>query len=144
MFLGGSASPIGWTVQFVHAEHSKVLDSLVAWREGLGHRPEASEPLSVTQALQRFLPFETPWTRELLIPCGDWTAYLNNDTDGGDPSASISVIAQRLNVRWAMAMNTLRHAGHQSTQLWVAGPEGEGPLRYERTIAAFEEDGHWK
>lgn len=142
--LGGDASPIGWTVQYVAAPAPQVLDTLVTWRRGRGQdRVEVSRPLPTGEALHTLTPFETPWTRELLLPNGAWTAYLNNGHDGGDPTASASVLARRLGVRCVVAMNSPRHGGHQSTQLWVLGPDGTPPLGYERTLTATCEDGRW-
>jgi hypothetical protein len=37
----------------------------------------------------------------------------------------------------------LHGPGHAATQLWVLGPEGEAPLMYERTLAAYARDGRW-
>jgi hypothetical protein len=91
-------------------------------------------------------PFEAPWTRELLMPCGDrWTAYLNNFVNGGDPTAIGPAMARRLNARCVVAVHTPRYGpGHQSTQLLVQGPDGEPPLMYERTLNASATDGRWK
>ena len=144
MLLGGEASPLGWAVQYVDAPTPEVLAGLVAWRRGLGQQLEVSDPQAFPLVLDALVPFQTPWTRELVLPCGTWTAYLNNQIGGGDLSASAAVIADQLGVRWVGAEHTLRHgSGHQATQLWVRGPQGKPPLRYERTLAAFAEDGRW-
>lgn len=144
MFLGGSASPIGWKVQYVDAPVTEVLPGLVMWRQGFGQQLEVSDPQPLPQVLDDFVPFQSPWTRELVLPCGSWTAYLNNKIDGGDLTASASVIARQLGVRWVGATHTPRYgSGHQSTQLWVCGPDGEPPLMHERTLAAYAEDGRW-
>jgi hypothetical protein len=146
VFLGGAASPVGWAVQYVHAPFDAVLGHLVRWRREppLSQRLEVSDPQPFPQVLDAFVPFQSPWTRELVLPCGDWTAYLNNSIGGGDPSASIAVVARQLGVRWVMGMNTLRHGpGHQATQLWVCGPAGKPPQLYERTLAAYAADGRW-
>lgn len=45
--------------------------------------------------LEDLLPFEAPWTRELVLPFGDWTAYLNNFVNGGDPTAIGPAMAQQ-------------------------------------------------
>ena len=144
ILLGGSASPTGWSVQYVEAGFDRVLSALVEWRRGAGHQLEVSPPRPFPQVLRDLVPFESPWTRELVLPCGTWTAYLNNAVDGGDLTASASVIARQLGVRWVGAEHTLRHGpGHESTQLWVCGPDGQPPSMYERTLAAYAEDGRW-
>jgi hypothetical protein len=89
-------------------------------------------------------PFEAPWTRELLLECGDWTAYLNNFVDGGDGSAIGPAVAHRMNIRCVVAEHTPRYGpGHAGTQLSVTGPLGEPPLFYERTLSAVATDGRW-
>jgi hypothetical protein len=95
--------------------------------------------------LADLLPFEAPWTRELILPCGDWTAYLNNFVNGGDPSAIGPAIARHLDVRCVVADHAPRHGpGHEATQLWVMGPTGVPPLMYERTVGAVAADGRWE
>ena len=146
VLLGGSASPIGWSVQFVDAPSDVVLAGLLDWRRSppLSQRLEVSAPRPFPAVLDALVPFEAPWTRELVLPCGRWTAYLNNFVNGGDPSASVQVIADRLRARWVMGMSTLRHGpGHQATQLWVAAPDGPTSLVHERTLCAHAEDGRW-
>src|SRR5690606_1138528 len=98
------------------------------------------------RVLDDLLPFEAPWTRELLMPCGDgWTAYLNNFVDGGAPPAGAAHLAAQRGVRCVVAGHSAPDAsGQRSTQLWVHGPDGAPPLMYERTLAAHCEDGRWK
>jgi len=145
ILLGGAASPIGWSVQFVDVPARDLLDELVRWRTGLGHRTEVSSPRPYPDVLEDLTPFESPWTRELVLPCGDrWSAYLNNGRNGGDPTASAHAVAARLDARRVMGMHAPRHGpGHQSTQLWVHGPGGEGPSQHVRTLTADAADGRW-
>jgi hypothetical protein len=90
-------------------------------------------------------PFEAPWTRELALPCGSWTAYLNNGINGGDPTAVGQAVARQLGVRHVMAEHTLRYGpGHQATQLWISGPQGSPPLMIEREISASANGGRWE
>lgn len=143
--LGGAASPLGLTVQYIQADATALVDEIVRWRTGLGNRLEVSEPRAYPDVLMDLLPFEAPWTRELVMPCGDgWSAYLNSAIGGGDPTASGGAVAHRLGVRCVVAQHAPRHGpGHAATQLWVQGPAGEPPLMYERTLAAHAEDGRW-
>ena len=140
MFLGGSASPIGWCVQYVDAPFDVFLAELVRWRQiSLAQQVEVSDPQPFPQVLGAFVPFQSPWTRELVLPCGSWTAYLNNSINGGDPTASAVVIADRLKARWVMGQHCPPYGpGHQATQLWVTDPGGR-----ERSLAAYAEDGRW-
>lgn len=139
--LGGSLSPAGLTVSFLEAPLSRVVERLTTWREGLGQSLEVS-PADLSSL--RGLPFESPWTREVLLDCGDWTAYLNNDIGGGDPTAAAPYLSAALGVRCVIAMHAPPHGpGHASTQLWLLGPDGVPPLMYVRTISAIAEDGRW-
>jgi hypothetical protein len=78
--LGGTESPIGWSVHFLQAPPGSVIDSLR--RIDADHPLEIGRPEPYPAVLQRLPPFEAPWTRELVVPCGAWTAYLNNGVDG--------------------------------------------------------------
>lgn len=92
---------------------------------------EASEPLPYPECFGLLEPLETPWTRELLIDCGKWTAYLNNSIDGGDPTAAALVLVKRFNARCVTATNSPpKGPGQASTQLWLQGPDGDLPLMY--------------
>ncbi|HEY0117383.1 MAG TPA: hypothetical protein VGC04_01250 [Cellulomonas sp.] len=143
--LGGAASPIGWSVQYLEVSACDLVEELLAWRTALGQSVRASATRAYPEQLHALLPFEAPWTRELVMACGDrWSAYLNNGVGGGDPTAAGPALAARLGVRCVAAMNAPRYGpGHQATQLWVQGPAGEPPLRYERTLAAHATDGRW-
>lgn len=139
----GELSPIGWSVQFLEAPVGRMLDTAVEI-----HREHAkvrvSRPREYPGVLHKLLPFESPWTRELLMPCGDWTAYLNNGLQGGDASAIGPAIARSLGVRCVVASHSPEHGpGHAGTQLWLMGPDGEPPLMYQRTIDAVATDGKW-
>lgn len=67
------------TVQ-LHAAHRRatVLLALPLAAVGADQKIEISKPRPYPDALQALLPFESPWTRELVTSCGAWTAYLNN------------------------------------------------------------------
>jgi hypothetical protein len=140
--LGGSASPIGWSVQFLDASADDVLDAIREARAD--QKVTISKPLPYADALQALLSFESPWTRELIMSCGAWTPYLNNSTTGGDPTAMGPALSRRLDVRCVVAEHTPRYGpGHEATQLWVLGPGGQPPLMYKRTLSAVATDGRW-
>ena len=87
---------------------------------------------------------EAPWTREVLIECDGWTAYVNNGLDGGDLSAIAPAIARDRGWRCIGAEHVPKYGpGHAATQLWIQGPEGEPPLYSVRTVTAYAEDGRW-
>jgi len=144
--LGGRWAPLGSVVQFVEAPLDAVVSTLVDWRQGLGPALDVRETTEFPQALHALEPLQTPWTAELLfaMPRG-WTAYLNNGRNGGDPSVA-GMLARRLDVLHLVAIHNDRPgAPHASTQLWMHGPGGEGPLKHIRSLAAYKEDGrrHW-
>jgi len=144
--LGGAASPIGWSVQYLQTPARTLVEALVTWRCELGQDVEVRPARAYPDVLHDLLPFEAPWTRELVMPCGDgWAAYLNNFVNGGDPTAAGPAMGRRLRVRCVMAEHApLDGPGHQSTQLWVEGPDGEPPLMSERTLSATATDGRWE
>ncbi|WBB67009.1 hypothetical protein [Micromonospora sp. WMMD812] len=141
--LGGSASPIGWSVQYIHASPDSVLDAVRKVHTEVELR--VSPPRPYPEVLENLVPFEAPWARELVMRCGNWTAYLNNFVNGGDLTGIGPAIARDLDVRCVVAEHSPRHGpGHEGTQLWVMGPQGEPPLIYERTLSAVAADGRWK
>jgi hypothetical protein len=141
--LGGEFSPIGWSVHYLQAAPDAVIADIIVLRAGSRIEVRAAEPYPAV--LERLAPFEAPWTRELVMPCGSWSAYLNNGIDGGDSTAVAQAVARRLGVRHVMAEHTLRYGpGHQATQLWISGPQGEPPLMDERAISATASDGRWE
>jgi hypothetical protein len=142
--LGGAWSPIGWVVGFIEAPHAAVLAEDQEWRSGLGQELEISTSTPFPECLELLEPLEAPWTTELLVDCGPWTAYLNNQKNGGDPTSAASQLAARLGTRCAIAMHAPRYGpGHGGTRLWMSGPDGEPPLMYTRTLCAVAEDGRW-
>lgn len=142
--LGGDAGPVGWSMHYVDADLGTVVDALLTWRGELSEHVETSSSLPFEDAVGRFLPFQAPWTRELLLPCGSWTAYLNNMIGGGDPTASANVVARRLGVAWVGATSTPRFGpGHQSTQLSVVLPATSSGAAVERVLSADATDGRW-
>jgi hypothetical protein len=153
--LGGEAGPIGWYVQYLDTPFDTVLDALRRFHRGLGHRITIAEPRLYPDVLTGLLPFEAPWTRELLLPCGSWTAYLNNFVNGGDPSAYGPALRDVLGGRHITAMHSPRHGpGHGGTQLWEQGPDGRERACERtderrggwvgRTISAVATDGRWR
>jgi hypothetical protein len=141
--LGGRASPVGWSVQYLDAQVDEVRAAVEEARRGT--------PITVFPAKQYpdvlfdLPPFEAPWTRELLLECGDWTAYLNNFVNGGDSNAIGPAVARRMNIRCVVAEHTPRYGpGHAGTQLRVSGPAGEPPMFYERALSAVATDGRWQ
>jgi hypothetical protein len=145
VLLGGSASPIGWSVQFLDADFESALQTHTNWRRALGHHVEVRARRPFPETVYDLLPLEAPWTRELFIPCGQWTAYLNNFFNGGDSTASAVVTAWSLGVRHVMAEHAPVYGpGHAATQLWLSGPTGEPPLMSIRTVGAVATEGRWQ
>lgn len=137
--LGGAANPLGAVVQYIQAPIDAVTDELSS---RFTARPAGS---TLIDALGQLLPFESPWSRVLLAPCGGWTALLNNDLDGGDSTAPGPAISRTLDVQCVVASAVLRYGpGHEQTQLEVFGPEGEPPLMYTRSLSATATDGRWE
>ncbi|MCP4305595.1 MAG: hypothetical protein GY788_12090 [bacterium] len=142
LFLAGELAPIGYTISFLQRPAADVLSVINEIRASaalevidVGHLPDSAGVLD---------PMEAPWTTELVIDCGQWTAYLNNSIGGGDITAIAPAIGRMLNTVCVGAQHTDRHGpGHAATQLWLEGPNGEPPLMYIRTLSAHCQDGRW-
>jgi len=143
--LGGKLAPFGLSVSFLRKPLAVVRDTIRAWRcDELHQTIEESGPIAFPECVTRLEPLEAPWTTEVLVDSGDWTTYLNNGIDGGDPTAAASYLGTRLECDCVMGMHVPPNAsGHQATQLWLSGPDGVPPLMSKRTISATAEDGHW-
>jgi len=142
LLLGGRFAPIGCTAAFLESAVGAVLAELEAHRGSNGL--EVTGPMMIEDALGELDPMEAPWTTHLVVDCGAWTCYLNNGLAGGDPTAAAPALADRLETKCVTALHTPRYGpGHASTQLWIQGPGGEGPLMHLRTLAAHCEDGRW-
>lgn len=142
--LGGPLSPVGWSVGFLEAPLEVAVDELLRWRRELGASLELADVAPWPDCLTALDPLEAPWTTELMVDHGVWTAYLNNDIKGGDPWPATSYVASLLDVRWVIGSHQPMTApGHATTQFQLGGPEGEEPLRFIRTISAHAEDGRW-
>lgn len=137
--LGGTANPLGAVVQFLDAPAERIVAALASdFMDG----PTDS---ALVVALPQLLPFESPWSRLLLAPCGDWTALLNNGLYGGDSSAPGPALSRALGVRCVVASAVPPYGpGHEQTQLEVLGPTGEPPLMYVRSLSATATDGSWE
>ncbi len=143
-FLGGSLAPAGLWVSYLRAPIDAVVEVLTGWRTGLGQSIDRS-PVTLAGLPAELEPYESPWSREILLDCGEWTAYLNNGIDGGDPSSAPIQLCRSLGVRMITAGHRpLRGSGHGGTHLWVLGPDGVPPLMYRRTIDVHAIDGRWR
>lgn len=142
MFLGGELAPIGYTISFLHGPASDVLRVIEDIR---GYATlEIAEAGRLPGSAVVLDPMEAPWTTELVIDCGEWTAYLNNAIGGGDITAIAPAIGRSLGVACVGAQHTDRYGpGHAATQFWLEGPDGEPPLMYIRTLSAHCQDGRW-
>lgn len=137
--LGGTANPLGAVVQYLRAPVDPILELLT---ERFRPDPRGAE-LSVE--LASLLPFESPWSRVLVAPCGEWTALVNNGLYGGDGTAPGPALSQSLEVACVVACHVPRYGpGHEQTQLEVLGPSGDPPLMYLRSISATATDGRWE
>lgn len=137
--LGGAANPLGAVVQYIRSPLPDVAD-LVAPRYTV-----TPADAGLVEALPQLLPFESPWSRMLLAPCGEWTAVVNNDLDGGDSTAPGPAMSFELNVECVVASVVPRYGpGHEQVQWEVLGPAGEPPLMYVRTLSATATDGRWE
>ncbi|MGF1667419.1 MAG: hypothetical protein ACFCVC_14250 [Acidimicrobiia bacterium] len=142
LFLGGELSPIGDTVSFLRRPAADVLEVINGIRADA--TLEVADVGRLPGSVSRLDPMEAPWTTEVVIDCGDWTAYLNNSIGGGDITAIAPAVGRILNTVCVGAQHSERYGpGHAATQLWLQGPDGEPPLMYVRTLSAHCQDGRW-
>ncbi len=135
---------MGWSVGFLEAPLAQVVERLLGWRRDLGANLDVGTVPGWPECLSALDPLEAPWTTELLVEHGAWTAYLNNDINGGDPWPATSHVSRLLGVRWVVASHHLPdRSRHATTQFQLGGPDGEPPLRFIRVIVADAEDGRW-
>jgi hypothetical protein len=143
--LGGHASPVGWWSMWLEAPFEQVLTTLTTWRHRLRTPFDVVTDLGLADGVSALEPLASPWTAELIAPAGPWTLYLNNQRDGGDPTAAAPYLSRELGVRLLSAMHTpVLPSGHGGTQLWINDPVGPPPLHSVRTVSAVTEDGRWR
>jgi hypothetical protein len=144
LLLGGVLRPAGVTTSFLRAPFDRVVEHLVTWRRDRLRISLATTPTTFDQVIAALEPFESPWTREVLFDCGEWTAYLNNQRHGGDSSAAAPYLAVSMNVECFIATHAPKYGpGHAQTGLVILGPTGDPPLMGVRSIVAHAEDGRW-
>jgi hypothetical protein len=141
--FGGGLWPLGWSVGYVEADLSSVVEAFSSWMKELRRRARVTQldgPL--VDQLATLEPLEAPWTRELLVgTTGAWTAHFSNSIGGGDSWPRVSYLAGQLETRWVVATHIPpRQYSLPATQLWLGGPSGDS-LGYVRTIAAGVFDG---
>jgi hypothetical protein len=139
-FLGGELAPAGTSVSFLRRPFDEVRAALLTWRrEELRQKIEEQGPAPWRSCVESLDPFEAPWTVEVLLASGEWTTYLNNWIQGGDPTAAAPYLGTRLGREHVVAMHSPPDsAGHAATQLWLE--RAGAPVR---TIAAHATDGRW-
>jgi hypothetical protein len=141
--LGGELAPIGSGVAFLDRPLDEVVAKLVEWRTGLGHHLKTQPGDSFPRNLMALDPVQSPWTVELLIEHGSWTAYLNNSRQGTD--LSNDHLSRALDCRWISGRHSPRSVvGHAMTGFRMAGPEGTPPLMGIRTVYSYAADGRWE
>ena len=138
VLLGGEATPLGLSLQFLEAPEPEVIGALPRARS-------TATGATFTDALSALLPFEAPWTRMLTAPAVRWTVLANNFIHGGDGTAPGPAVSRALDVRCVVAAHVPRYGpGHAQTQLEIMGPGGSPPLMYIRSISATATDGRWE
>lgn len=142
LFLASELAPIGSAISFLRRPAPDVLDVINDIRADA--TVEVTEAGQLPRSAHVLDPMEAPWTTELVIDCGAWTAYLNNSIGGGDITAIAPAIGRILKTACVSAQHKDPYGpGHAATQLWLQGPGGKPPLMYIRTLSAHCQDGRW-
>ncbi len=142
VILGGALDPLGNTVAFLRSPCRDVVEHRV--QSAPAERLVIDDAGKMPDALGVLDPMEAPWTVELFVDCGQWTAYFNNFIGGGDPSARAPALGRELNVDCVTAGHSPSYGpGHATTLLWIQGPTGQPPLMGVRNLQAQCQDGRW-
>ncbi|SDU38556.1 hypothetical protein [Jiangella alkaliphila] len=142
--LGGSASPAGWWVSYLEVPFERVVDAV--WRGTVRRRRPWQQALPrYPDCLETVEPFTVPITRYLIIGCdGNWTALVDNNALGGEPSVAGPLEAAIPGVCRVTALHAPRHGpGHAGTQLRVSWHDGTPLQPYRRELCADCADGRW-
>jgi hypothetical protein len=151
VLLGDRFAPATSEVGFIEAATDVVAEQLIDWRRGLPYLRSSVSAKRLEQPFPEILDRLAPLSvarhaRELVVPTQSaWTAYFDNGHQGTDSSAPI-VVAGKLGVRfvWVSCVPDVRQPlRYGSTQLWLQGPDGQGPSRDVRSIAAVNDGGRW-
>jgi hypothetical protein len=144
--FGEGLWPVGWSVGFIEAPLSTVSDAVEKWEPfsgtGLAYPDD-----DLGQLLQRLLPLEADYRRRLLVATsGAWTAYFDNELQGGDPFPWASHLSQALGCRGVTATHVpVEQYPYPTTSLEIFSPDGEPPLMYLRTVhAGIYDEGRWR
>lgn len=139
-FLGGELRPAGTAIAFLRRSLADVRDEIVRWRTGLGQQLDVRTQLTFPSCVDSLDPYEWPWQTELLIDCGAWCMYTNNQIGGGDSSASAGYLGRALACELVQAVHVPKYPpGHAATNLVIQAPDDT----CRRVIAAHAEDGRW-
>lgn len=146
--LGGSCWPIGWSAGFIGAPFDAVWPVLSAWTDELevDYSVEALGEVPLVEQLRRLEPLESPYSRRLLVAAENgWTAYFDNDLEGGDPFPWVGHLSSELSCHGVLATHVpWEQYRFPATQFELLGPEGEPPLHYVRTVSAgIFDSGRW-
>jgi hypothetical protein len=154
--LDGKFAPITHSWGFLEAPLEKTVKAYLDWKRKI-YPPSgpAKESLKgdLPRLLSRLHPLTAPPTMILWVATrSNWTAYFDNSLNGSDAFPPVNYLANALachGVRVACCPNTLtgahdRRKGRYGAVIFeVYGPEGSGPLKFERTISAANDGGRW-
>lgn len=147
--LNDDFAPATSEVGFIKAPLDRVATAALDWRLSLaadtstvGHDSLDGD---LPVLLNRLAPLSVArHARELFVATdSQWTAYFDSGHRGTD-SAAPSHLARALGVQFVW-VSCVPHVPERygSVQLWIEGPEGAGPLRTIRSIAAVNDGGRW-
>lgn len=139
---------MGSAIGFIEEPLDVVWGLCRAWRDGLG-RPYSTEDLGempIIEQVKHLEPLEMPYARRLLVATqGNWTAYVDNAINGGDPPPWVGYLSRELSCRGVVARHVPREQyPYPSTQFELLGPDGTPPLYFIRTVSAgIYDSGRW-
>jgi hypothetical protein len=125
--------PLTGAYAFLDADIADVVETLTAWRRGLGRDPQSEEVNgSLSGLLQRLQPMSLGYRELLLRTESPWTAYFADHRTGAD-EAPVGQLARFLRCR-ALYLIRWPVPGFEALRFQLIADHETDFLNYERTI----------
>jgi hypothetical protein len=155
LLFGGELDPLTFSIGFVRAPLSRVLETLSGWLRGQSSAVDVrSIALPLRDALLQLQPLTPLPRRHLLVPTTkDWVAYFDNRMLGPDPVPAVSYVCRQLASPGLVAVSaphtlnveTGKERGvYGAVQFQLFAPHARAFLNYERTVAVTYDGGRWQ
>ena len=136
-------APITFSIGFLEAPFTSVIDADSAWRSAIGNYPTRPLAGDLPELLSALLPLTGPLARHLWVEASDgWTAYFDNFINGGDPWGTIVQLSTSLGCRGVMCTCVpATPTTYGGTRFDLYGQAPTMSFNCTRTVAAIDDDG---